>query len=310
MLVVILISCNTTIGQITKTKMSPTNESTVISHYDSTENFLGKDVYAYIGQELYLNELSEGSREYGYRGFVIDYKNDSPLDRDNKYKCCSKFNSNYDSLATKYFKVIDVLKHPKSISDEFLYGNKYYLKLIEKSSHDTVYFEYDTDSEYSFPFIVVGFFEKQKKVFVGSHFVFRDIEFTDATDIHTGKVVTIKTGQKWECIDLTIEDKYYKLSLIFKNSLGEKVADDYSRVVNVAFTSEAADNYKKKFGEATWNTILAGKVKIGMTKEMCRLSWGSPKRINETITASKVSEQWVYSDNYLYFDNNILKTIQ
>ncbi|MFX9016039.1 hypothetical protein ABTN29_20430 [Acinetobacter baumannii] len=33
--------------------------------------------------------------------------------------------------------------------------------------------------------------------------------------------------------------------------------------------------------------ILEGKVKIGMTKEMCLLAWGEPKKINETITAGK-----------------------
>jgi hypothetical protein len=47
-----------------------------------------------------------------------------------------------------------------------------------------------------------------------------------------------------------------------------------------------------------------------MTKEMCKLSWGEPEKINETITAGQKSEQWVYSDNYLYFDNGKLRAIQ
>ena len=47
-----------------------------------------------------------------------------------------------------------------------------------------------------------------------------------------------------------------------------------------------------------------------MSKEMCELSWGKPKSINETITSGKKSEQWVYSDNYLYFDNGIVTAIQ
>lgn len=67
---------------------------------------------------------------------------------------------------------------------------------------------------------------------------------------------------------------------------------------------------RKNLGNDDWQLILDGKVKIGMTKEMCDLSWGKPKSINETITSGKKSEQWVYSDNYLYFDNGILTAMQ
>ena len=37
---------------------------------------------------------------------------------------------------------------------------------------------------------------------------------------------------------------------------------------------------------------------------------GGPQKINETITAGKKTEQWVYEDNYLYFDNDKLTVIQ
>ena len=40
--------------------------------------------------------------------------------------------------------------------------------------------------------------------------------------------------------------------------------------------------------------IFNGDFQIGMTKEMCRLSWGEPKDINRTITKYSTSEQWVY----------------
>ena len=76
------------------------------------------------------------------------------------------------------------------------------------------------------------------------------------------------------------------------------------------FTDKEAEKYKARFGLDIWNTILQGKVRIGMTKEMCRLSWGDPEKINETITAGKKSEQWVYTDNYIYFDNGKVTAIQ
>jgi len=60
-----------------------------------------------------------------------------------------------------------------------------------------------------------------------------------------------------------------------------------------------------------WEKIQNGKVKIGMTKEECELSWGKPKDINKTITSGILSEQWVYStSSYLYFTNGKLESIQ
>ena len=40
-------------------------------------------------------------------------------------------------------------------------------------------------------------------------------------------------------------------------------------------------------------------------------SWGYPSKVNETITARGVKEQWVYRDGrYLYFENKILVAVQ
>lgn len=299
-----------TFGQITTTKVAPKNNQTDTTPYDSTQNFLGKDVYRYQDQELYLKGKAESLRQYGYDNFILDYTKDKFMNESNVYKCGDRYNSKYDELAGKYFKVLQIIKHPEAKQSEYLYGEIFYFKLQEKETNAIVYYEYDSESEYSFPFIVVGFFEKQKRLFVGKEFVFRNSEFEGGTDIHTGKTVTIKTGQKWKCTDLTIEEEYFNLSLIFENSLGEKIDDLYDRVLNVAYTAKEADNYKKKFGQEKFDNILEGKVKIGMTKEMCKLAWGEPKDINKTITSGKNTEQWVYSDNYLYFDNGILTAMQ
>jgi hypothetical protein len=49
--------------------------------------------------------------------------------------------------------------------------------------------------------------------------------------------------------------------------------------------------------------------RIGM-KIGTRTSWGTAKKINRTITATKVHEQHVFSDGYLYFTNGKLTAIQ
>lgn len=304
-----------TFGQITTTKVAPKTDQIDNTPYDSLENFLGKNVFKYLGQELYLKGKAESLRKYGYEGFSKDYTQERSLNQSNVYKCCDSYNSKYDELTGKYFKVLEIIMHPKAKEGDYLYETKSYLKLQEKESSDLVYFEYDSKFEHAFPFIVVGFFDKQKQAVVGRQFVFADMVLESSTDIQTGKIVTTTTGQKWKCTDLTIEEKYYSLSLVIENPVGEKTTISHEAVFGKrsygrAYTSAQADNYRKKFGLENFDRILKGKVKIGMTKEMCKLSWGEPKSVNETITSGKKYEQWVYSDNYLYFDNSVLTAMQ
>ena len=257
-------------GQITTTKVAPKTDQFDNTPYDSTQNFLGKDVYKYMGQELYLNGKAESLRKYGYDGFLTDY-NKSKFDG-GVYKCCDSYNSKYDELAGKYFKVLEIIKHPKAEQNEYLYGKKFYLKLQEKESNDIVYYEYDSEFEHSFPFIVVGFFEKQKNLIVGKEFVFADKVLESSTDIQTGKIVSTKTGQKWKCTDLTIEEKYYTLSLVIENSFGEKTTISHESVFGKwsygrAYTATEADNYRKRFGHKILIRFTR-QSKIGMTREM------------------------------------------
>lgn len=52
-------------------------------------------------------------------------------------------------------------------------------------------------------------------------------------------------------------------------------------------------------------------VSIGMTRQdVLDSSWGKPKRVNRTIAAYGVHEQWVYEGGYLYFKDGTLTTIQ
>lgn len=71
----------------------------------------------------------------------------------------------------------------------------------------------------------------------------------------------------------------------------------------------------KKYGKYYGELIAEGKVVLGMTKEMCKESWGEPDDINVSIGSWGRHEQWVYehyysSDSYLYFENGKLTSIQ
>ena len=312
-----------TFGQITKMKDALVNETVDNTPYDSLDNSLGKNVRKYIGQELYLKGFElDIERKNGYYGFVTDYTKEifmyssKSSKKANIYKCCADMTmlnaSKYEELNGKYFKVLNVINHPKAKENESLYGNTFYLKLQEKESKDIVYYEYDT--RFVFKFIVVGYFEKTKRRHIGTEYVLRGLNWIDTKtemyDIQNGKPVSFSAGTIWKCVDFTINEKNYELSLIIESSKGERLAISMDRYRYYTFTKIDADNYKQKFGEENWTLILNKKLKIGMTKEMCELSCGKPKEINQTTTESNKAEQWVYYDNYLYFDNGVLTSMQ
>lgn len=66
-----------------------------------------------------------------------------------------------------------------------------------------------------------------------------------------------------------------------------------------------------KIPKSDWNLIRQGKIRIGMSKDACTLSWGEPDDINTSRGSWGVHEQWVYPRNkYVYFENGRLSAIQ
>ena len=66
-----------------------------------------------------------------------------------------------------------------------------------------------------------------------------------------------------------------------------------------------------KIPKSDWNLIRHEKIRIGMSKDACKLSWGEPDDINTSRGSWGIHEQWVYSRNrYVYFDNGKLTAIQ
>lgn len=77
-----------------------------------------------------------------------------------------------------------------------------------------------------------------------------------------------------------------------------------------AFENHLADCISR-FGPQNGDLIANGKVKIGMTTEMCKYAWGAPFWTSKTTTESGVFEDWYYGLGYsLHFINGILKVIE
>jgi len=74
---------------------------------------------------------------------------------------------------------------------------------------------------------------------------------------------------------------------------------------------QAYESFKKKcitkYGTVDGEMIAQNKVKIGMTKEMCKDAWGSPFWTDKTTTELHVLESWYFGFGYsLHFENNKL----
>ena len=301
-----ILSVQVSFSQISTTKVAPEIPKQIVA-YDSLQNFLGTDFLRYKGQELYLIPKAESLRKYGYEGFILDI-NKSDSDQSNKFKCCDSYNSKYQELEGKYFIVEDVLIDPKSS-----YSQIAYLKLKMKETGESVYYKYSSKYKHSFPFLVLGYYEKQKSIFLNNEILIRDFPKIEGAnqkktiDIETGVEVEIVKGQYLKCIDVTIDQKYFELALLVQNDKGQKFLFAlHTRYLNIQriLTKQEAEAYRLKFGEKNWNAILNEEILIGFTEEMTKVSWGEPDKINR----SSNSDQWVYGERYLYFENGLFKS--
>jgi hypothetical protein len=286
--------------------------------YDSLRNFPGKSVFGLIGQQLYLKAKPHDARQFGYEGFVIDYTKPGGWNKENIYKCSEAFlgadsyRSKHDELAEKYFNVLNVFKHPKAAQDYKTFGHLYYLKLQETSSGDTLYFEYNNMHSHFYPFLTVGFVEKQKQELTGEKYILRgrnNLESQTIINIKTGDLIYPKSNTVWDFVTVGVEEQYYYLALILKNDKEEQIAlniESYPWNTWV-FEYNQAQKYKEDFGELNFRRILDGKIAEEMTKEMCLLAWGEPEKIKpyeftfEGDEEPTELEEWVYGANRLFF---------
>lgn len=75
-------------------------------------------------------------------------------------------------------------------------------------------------------------------------------------------------------------------------------------------SSDEGDIYKKVSDNTNVPNVPV-EPSIGMTEsEVLASKWGSPKKRNETITATGKREQWVYDKGYIYFENGYVTAIQ
>ena len=272
-----------------------------MTHYDSTKNFLGSKAKFYKGQELIVRELPAKEQANGYEGFVEDYKK-SVTDQSNIYKCCDGKGSKYKKLAGKSFTVKDVIEQS---------GDYYFLDLGD------VYYKYNARKKNQFPFIVKGFKERAEDLYVKNEYYLRGRNWLRAPkklkDLKSGNEVDYSAGTVWKCVSFEpVEENRNEYSFILQNSKGERIYIDDDKMGEPHFLieKEAADELKDEVGEAQFNKILKGEVEIGMTKDMCRLALGEPKREDLNSISGQKIDSWTYSKKVLQFKNGKLEKVR
>ncbi|MBB6327124.1 hypothetical protein FHS59_002752 [Algoriphagus iocasae] len=280
-------------GQISITDIE-NKETQQTAVYDSLKNFLGYDYQKYLGQDLYVLPKNEKLRIYGYSDFKIIVNNNfQTYNPENSFSSRTK----YDSIAGQYFTVIKTSGEP----DDFTRDK--YLILNSRKNGQTLYFLYDPKYESSFPFLVVGYFEKLKKTYSQKNW-FVNYANDESFDLSTGNKLSIAKGSYY-CEDVTIDSENFKVSLLLLTPQGNKflyqLYDTGLYPVTILPKTDA-EKYKRKFGSDNWQSILDRKLKIGFTEEMVKMSWGEPLEINR----SSNHDQWVYRNQYLYFENGLL----
>ena len=130
----------------------------------------------------------------------------------------------------------------------------------------------------------------------------------------------MKTGRKFVPVEVTNVNegnKVYPLRVSFVDKgTGESamlwMTTDASTIVGRDFDSLfALNDIRQQYPNIDadiWPLIVAGKVTRGMKKDECRLSLGTPQKVNQLPDQTGLREYWYYDGGrYLYFVDGVLQ---
>lgn len=298
----------------TRHKTNLQKEESSKLQYDSTRNwitwsrFLKNDtIKTYKGQTLYVNS-NKIVQNLGYSDFINpDYS------RYGKPSAKNQNNTKYEDLYGKYFLVKDVIEKQVTLDDP-LYVIKYIFSLENiNDKQDTCLYIY-AHNRIDFPFITIGYYEYLKKEYIGKryNFYYSPICYYNKKDFNTGDAITNKPNDIWECTDVIIDDKTFKINLLIqnKNSSQTTTIQIYDDAINCLsklndYEEKVVNKRIKQYGTNNLLLVKEHKIKVGIPVEILLLSWGKPNKINKS---SYGPDQYVYgrqagSTQYVYVEN-------
>ncbi len=221
---------------------------------------------------------------------------------------------------------------------------------IQSEKNDTIYFDKDLDfADQSLnPFLVKGFYEYHKKNYVGKKlFVFRDSEQDfygkpkdRYVDLNTGEEITLKTGELWNCDEISFINLPYletlspfyilskgnqqikiKLGDLFKSGLltleeldilynhwlqekNERIREKEEQLAKVK------NDCQQKFSLNNCDKLLKGQIELGMTKEMILYAYGTPYKTFTAQSTTGVNEIYSYGGTVIFFKNEKVVAVE
>lgn len=117
-------------------------------------------------------------------------------------------------------------------------------------------------------------------------------------------VDSVLTGNAQFPLRVKFHTKANRHAWVYMN-FGSSTFDSRS-FANLFSLSDVRKRYSSISDDA-WNNICQGKVALGMTKEECKLSLGTPSDVNVGHTYSETLDIWQYPDGkYLRFSDGVL----
>ena len=275
------------------------------------ESVLDVPVKQWMGKRfVFLEELRE-LQEYGYDLHLS--KNFYSLCNPSEFEVKITCNLKYDKFVGKTIKVIDV--------EEKLFD--YTVTFIEEESNMKVYAK--PFKGYIEGIALLDDITKARERWLGKTIYSKKKTIaTYSEDLDKYGSVEVKIGEPLKVIDIwwglnTISPLWIIVETANKEKGFVPTAFSWTNIYSDWWTKERPwENYffefdpkeRYKWSGEIWELINSGKVRVGMNKEQVKLSWGKPKKINKDIYQGRIHEQWIYSRQYLYFENDKLTAIQ
>jgi hypothetical protein len=300
------------IAQITTREVKEEKQYTKPQTYDSTYYFYNpeSELTFFVNQDIYIlpksTTYSEYSRDWlDYRYFFIKPSIDIPSYYKYIYNISNKNRTIYDTLVNKRLKIIDVI----------YWGNDWKMKLLRIDNGDTIYFcpNMNYNSYKELPFILVGYYEKQKELYLNKTFIAKDefekygndfFQSYQIFDLNSGLKVNCVKNSKWKCVDLTfINTKVYEFLLpvlIFRNDSGEEISVNFAKDFyrrNLCFQNKSveiddfytSEEYKEIVLKEKQNEELLKQEEINRKRRKEQLNKKYGYKLAELINNNKVS---------------------
>jgi hypothetical protein len=267
--------------------------------FDSTANYMGENIKAYIGQELTVRPRTADLQKMGYTRF---FTSKSLAD---VYQPAENHNSTYEKLNGRTFKCTGVESRPiDATNQEKAEGWKslpadsiYYLVLNDGA--ETLYYKY-TRFEGNFPFTVKGYQDKMRKQNVGDKYYLTKTTDKFWKDDVTGKDFNLVMCSLWTVTDVALDDDCITMAAVMKSTSGQTKNVGLKLIKNYFMTQSYIDGLKRKYTPAVFNkTVIAHKINPGTPAELLKVAFGEPTKIGKASSY----QVWFYGTQQVKIQN-------